>query len=131
MNARGFSYVPRDRVPKILPLLKDGDIVGTVTEMAGMDVAHTGLIVREKGIPRFLHAPLSGKKVLISDGSVAKYVSGLRTVSGLLRRIPPEQRPDLNHADSAAVLKQKPKPKRLLDAIRNTETASTASRTPA
>jgi hypothetical protein len=91
MNARGFSYVPRNRVRKVLPRLEAGDIIGTVTDMAGMDVAHTGLIVREKGIPRFLHAPLSGKKVLISDGSLAEYVGGLRGVSGVvvLRPSPP------------------------------------------
>ena len=92
MNARGFSVIPRNRVGKILPRLKEGDIIGTVTEIEGMDVAHTGLVVREKGILRFMHAPLSGKKVLISDGSLADYVAGLRGVNGIVVLRPSQPR---------------------------------------
>jgi hypothetical protein len=84
MSGRGFAYVPRAEVPQILGKLRNGDLIGTVADMQGMDVAHTGLIVLEEGVPRFLHAPLSGKKVLLAGGSLGDYVSGLRSVAGVV-----------------------------------------------
>jgi hypothetical protein len=93
MSARGFAYVPRAEVPKTLGKLQNGDLIGTVTDMEGMDVAHTGLIVLETGVPRFLHAPLSGKKVLLAGGSLGDYVGGLRSVAGVVvaRPLPPPE----------------------------------------
>ena len=84
MSARGFAYVPRERVAEVLPRLKEGDVIATVTETAGVDVSHTGLLVQEGGTLHFMHAPLSGKKVLISDGTLAQYVAAIRSVSGIV-----------------------------------------------
>ena len=84
MNERGFFVVPSRRVVDILPELLDGDILGTATTIAGMDVSHTGIVVREGGIPRFLHAPLSGGAVWMADGSVADYISSHKQMTGIV-----------------------------------------------
>jgi hypothetical protein len=84
MNRRGFVVVPKNRVVQILDQLQSGDIVGTVTTMEGIDVSHTGLAVREQGITRFLHAPLSGGKVVLTDGSLAEYIGKNGSVTGIV-----------------------------------------------
>jgi hypothetical protein len=58
--------------------------------MEGMDVSHTGLVIRQGDVVRFIHAPLSGKKVLISTGSLAEYVTGIRTHTGIVVARPVE-----------------------------------------
>jgi hypothetical protein len=84
MSRRGFSAVPQHRVSRLLDRLQSGDVVGTVTTMKGMDVSHTGLVVREQGITRLLHAPLSGGKVLLTDGSLAEYLEKNSSVTGIV-----------------------------------------------
>lgn len=84
MNRRGFTAVPKSRVGGILGRLRSGDIIGTVTTMKGMDVSHTGLIARDGGVPRFLHAPLSGGKVTLAEGSLADYIAGNIGVTGIV-----------------------------------------------
>ena len=84
MNRRGFYAVPRGRIPAVLSRLESGDIIGTVTTMKGMDVSHTGLIARENGVARFLHAPLSGGKVMLAEGSLAEYVQEHAGMTGIV-----------------------------------------------
>ncbi len=52
--------------------------------MKGMDVSHTGLIAREGDVPRFLHAPLSGGKVTLAEGSLADYIAGNSGLTGIV-----------------------------------------------
>jgi hypothetical protein len=84
MDRRGFYAVPKSRIGGILNRLQSGDIIGTVTTMKGMDVSHTGLVARENGVPRFLHAPLSGGKVVLAEGSLADYVRGNAGMTGIV-----------------------------------------------
>ncbi len=90
MNRRGFTVVPKGRVPAILDRLQSGDIIGTVTTMKGMDVSHTGLIARENGVARFLHAPLSGGKVTLAEGSLADYLQRNSGTTGIVVARPRE-----------------------------------------
>jgi N-acetylmuramoyl-L-alanine amidase-like len=84
MTRRGFYAVPANRIRRILHRLQSGDIIGTVTTMEGMDVSHTGVVAVDGGVPRFLHAPLSGGKVVLAEGSVADYVEGRAGVTGIV-----------------------------------------------
>jgi hypothetical protein len=59
------------------------------TSIAGLDVTHTGLAYRSAdGVMRVLHAPLSGGVVQVSPGTVAEYVNGLRSSTGILAARP-------------------------------------------
>jgi cell wall-associated NlpC family hydrolase len=84
MHRRGFAVVLKDRIPGILSQLRNGDIIGTATTMDGMDVSHTGIVVREKGTARFLHAPLSGGAVCLADGSLADYLAAHKSMTGIV-----------------------------------------------
>ena len=76
--------VTRERLPAAQRTLRSGDIIGTVTSMEGMDIAHTGMVMLTGETPRFLHAPLSGAKVVLSAGDLAAYVQGIRSNTGVV-----------------------------------------------
>ncbi len=57
LNAVPKTYVPRERVAAVEPLLQTGDIVGLCASQVGIDIAHTGLAYRDgDGVLRFFDA---------------------------------------------------------------------------
>ncbi len=84
LSAGPLYYIPADAIAEIEPDLQSGDVVGTVTTMTGMDIAHTGMVLRRGGKAHFMHAPLSGKHVLVSDGTLAEYIHNIRTHTGII-----------------------------------------------
>ncbi len=84
LSGAALHRVPRKHIASISGLLHDGDIVGTVTSQEGMDIAHTGMVIRKDKTAKFLHAPLSGGAVTISEGSLAEYVGRSKSVTGIV-----------------------------------------------
>jgi len=54
--------------------LRSGDVIGTVSSVEGLDIAHSGLLTADGGMLRFLHAPLSQGKVEVAPGSFIDYL---------------------------------------------------------
>ncbi|MEO5617201.1 MAG: N-acetylmuramoyl-L-alanine amidase-like domain-containing protein [Candidatus Eisenbacteria bacterium] len=67
INMTRRTHVPRDRVAGIERKLRTGDLVAITTSIAGLDYAHTGLIVREGSGARLLHASSESGRVLLDD----------------------------------------------------------------
>ena len=86
-------HIPSDRIAGIQNRLQNGDLIGTTTTMEGMDVSHTGMVLRQGNVVRFMHASLSGKNVLVSPGSLAEYVTGISSHTGIIVLRPLEPRP--------------------------------------
>ncbi len=84
LSGDALHRVPRGKILSVLGLLRNGDIIGIVTSMDGMDIAHTGMVIRKDGTAKFLHAPLSGGAVTISDGSLAEYVNRSKSATGIV-----------------------------------------------
>lgn len=83
------NLIARDRIPEITGRLETGDVLAFATGIAGLDVTHTGFAYRSRdGVMRVLHAPLSGGVVQVSPGTVADYVNGLRSATGILAARP-------------------------------------------
>ena len=71
-----------------------GDIIGITTNIDGLDVSHTGIAIRlEDGLIHFLHAPLKGHKVEITDITLAEYVLNNEHQTGIYvaRPLEPEK----------------------------------------
>lgn len=83
--------IPREKIADIEPLLKTGDIVAIATSKAGLDYAHTGLVVREGSVARLMHASLTKKKVIL-DERLSDYIASVKTHIGvsILRPIEPQ-----------------------------------------
>jgi hypothetical protein len=84
LTGNPLHRVPREKIASILDSLQNGDIIGTVTSMEGMDIAHTGMVIRKDGTSKFLHAPLSGGAVTISEKSLAEYANNIKTLTGIV-----------------------------------------------
>lgn len=89
LDAQPRNLIPRARIPEITGRLQTGDVLAFATTLEGLDVTHTGLAYRSRdGVMRVLHAPLSGGVVQVSPGTVADYVNGLRSATGILAARP-------------------------------------------
>lgn len=78
INARTLMYVPSDKIAAAESQLQTGDIVGLCTNVPGLDISHTGLIIKDKdGVPHFMDASSQKKnmKVTLEPGSISQYVA--------------------------------------------------------
>ena len=67
INSTRRTHVPRDRVTAIERKLRSGDLVAITTSLWGLDYAHTGIIIREGGEARLLHASSKYGRVMLDD----------------------------------------------------------------
>lgn len=59
---RNITYIPTDKIsPKITEKLKTGDYIGIYSKLDGLDVSHTGIVVKKDGKVFIRHA--SSRKV--------------------------------------------------------------------
>lgn len=93
LNRHTWHYIPQDRIEKIEPLLRDGDIVALTSGKPGLDIAHQGFAVRQNGRVYLLHASSLGKRVLISSQPLGQYVRSQKGQTGIIvaRMTDPEQ----------------------------------------
>jgi hypothetical protein len=67
INARRLNYVPLIKLAEAEPHLKTGDIVAVCTSDRGIDIAHTGLVIRDaEGVPHFMDASSSKSKMKVT-----------------------------------------------------------------
>lgn len=90
INSRELFYIPKENVKSIMDELQNGDIVAFVTTVDGLDYGHIGLINKEDGTARLMHASSTAKKVVI-DKPLDEYINGVSKFSGItvLRPITP------------------------------------------
>jgi hypothetical protein len=81
---RKMFYVPKARVADAAEMMKNGDIIGITTTIEGMDVGHTGVAVRQGTQIHFMHAPIAGSRVQITDVPLADYLKKIKKHSGIM-----------------------------------------------
>jgi hypothetical protein len=84
LNERRHFYIQKETLPKVQSGIKNGDIIGITTSMQGMDIAHTGLAIWVSGTLKFLHAPLSGSFVQMSEKSLHDYLMSHEKQTGIM-----------------------------------------------
>lgn len=83
LSRRGITYIPKSRVRKIEPRLRDGDIICIVTTWPETYTSHVGLASRDKnGVLRFLHASRNHRKVVL-DERLSDYLASFNTHAGI------------------------------------------------
>jgi hypothetical protein len=75
INRRTLYHIPTKVVPKVAPKIHDGDIIAITTDIPGMDVSHTGIAIWQDRQLHFLHAPITGSKVQITEKTLAEYLA--------------------------------------------------------
>jgi len=83
INSTRRTHVPRDRVTAIEGKLRTGDLIAITTSIAGLDYAHTGVVVREGGGARLLHASSKRGRVVLDDRIGAYLARAPRSSAGI------------------------------------------------
>ncbi|MES2706626.1 MAG: N-acetylmuramoyl-L-alanine amidase-like domain-containing protein [Verrucomicrobiota bacterium] len=83
VNALPVWYIPKSKVAAIESKLADGDIAGIVTKDQGGVCSHVGLITRQNGEARFMHASKNYHRVVI-DQTISKYLNTFASHAGLI-----------------------------------------------
>ncbi len=84
ISARRTFYIPKEDVAAIVPKLHNGDIIATTTDIEGIDTSHTGILIWQDGVLRFMHAPLAGGKVEISESALPEYLARNKRQTGIM-----------------------------------------------
>lgn len=87
------DYIPTNQIRRVYSQLQPGDIIGVATNIAGLDVTHTGLVYRQPdGTMGLIHASPAGEVTIARD--LQGYVGNVRNAIGILvaRPVDPRQR---------------------------------------
>jgi len=74
VNNRSYYYIPEARINSLGGNMQNGDMVGFVTKIEGLDVTHVGLIYWQEEKLTFIHASSAAKKVIINEDPLETYV---------------------------------------------------------
>ena len=84
INSRSMYHIPKADVKKIASRIKDGDIIGITSTVDGLDCNHTGIAVHKNGVLHFLHAPITGSKVQMTELPLWDYLAKIKKDAGIM-----------------------------------------------
>jgi hypothetical protein len=84
ISKRAMVHVPKDRVAQVADRIQSGDVIGITSDIPGMDIAHTGIAIRQHEKLHFMHAPITGSKVMITEKTLAEYLAGNKKQLGIM-----------------------------------------------
>jgi len=84
INNRTYYYIPKANIDQLGRGMQNGDMVGFVTAIKGLDLSHTGIIYWKEGRLTFIHASSTLKKVVVNEGSLASYAEGIKSNKGIM-----------------------------------------------
>lgn len=77
VTRRGITYIPTNDIDmEVLSALQAGDYVGIYSNHAGLDVSHTGLIVKDKDGVMLRHASSRNNVRRVVDDDLLEYLQG-------------------------------------------------------
>ena len=85
INKRKYYYIPKEKISKIECKIRTGDLIAITTSIKGLDISHVGIAIKmDDGRIHYLHAPNIGQKVKISKKTLADYLMGNKTQTGIM-----------------------------------------------
>jgi hypothetical protein len=85
INKREYFYIPKNKVSSVEDKINNGDLIAITTNAKGLDIGHVGIAVKkENGRIHFMHAPLAGSKVQISEDPLPVYLSKIKKHTGII-----------------------------------------------
>ena len=85
INARNYYNIPQSFIRCIEDSIKNGDIILLTASADGLDISHTGMAVKmDDGRIHFMHAPLRGKKIQITEQPLSEYVKAVDRHTGIM-----------------------------------------------
>jgi len=91
ISVRKNFWIPQGEIEKNESKIESGDIIGITTNIAGLDISHTGIAIRmEDGRIHLMHAPNVGFKVQITEKPLSNYIQGNKKQTGIIVLRPSE-----------------------------------------
>lgn len=84
VSAFEMNFIPKGNIKNKEGMIQTGDIIAFTTNIAGLDVSHTGFAIIHNERLHLLHASLQTQKVEISPVPLHDYLAPLRRVTGIL-----------------------------------------------
>ena len=86
INARSLKYLPMSKLEAAEHLLQTGDIVGVSTTAEGIDIAHTGLCIKdEQGVVHFMDAASSKRNMKVTiEPQISKCLNWSPRLTGVM-----------------------------------------------
>ena len=85
INSREYYYVPENFIECIEDKILTGDVILITASMDGLDISHTGIAIKmDDGRIHFMHAPLRGKKIQITEKPLGDYIKAIDRHTGIM-----------------------------------------------
>ncbi|MFZ2323291.1 MAG: N-acetylmuramoyl-L-alanine amidase-like domain-containing protein [Ignavibacteriaceae bacterium] len=85
INKRDYYYIPENDIEKIESKLQTGDLIALTTNNKGEDIGHVGIAIKmDDGRIHFMHAPLAGSKVQITEMPLCDYTKKIKKHTGIV-----------------------------------------------
>jgi len=86
INARSLMYLPMDKLAAAEHLLQTGDIVGVCTTEEGIDIAHTGLCIKDaQGVVHFMDASSARRRMRVTlEPEISKCLNWSPKLTGVM-----------------------------------------------
>ena len=85
MNNRDYYYIPENFIACVEDKIQTGDIILITASLDGLDISHTGVAVKmDDGRIYFMHAPLQGKKIQITEKPLSEYIKRIDRHTGVM-----------------------------------------------
>ena len=84
ISSTDFYYFPKSNPENLIKNLKHGVIIGLTSNTEGLDINHTGIIVWKDGQFHLLHAGLTAKMVVISEGPITDFIKPESKNTGIM-----------------------------------------------
>jgi len=84
ISSREYYFIPEEKIISVEEKINHGDLIAITTNIDGLDIAHVGIAVKKNGRTHFMHAPMVGKKVEITEKPLADYVKANKRQHGIM-----------------------------------------------
>ncbi len=85
INSRQYYYISENDIEKIESKIQTGDLIALTTSDTGLDIGHVGIAIKmDNGRIHFMHAPLVGSKVQITEMPLSDYVKKIKKHTGII-----------------------------------------------
>jgi len=81
---RDYFYIPKESIERMEYKIEPGDLLAMTIDMDNLDIAHVGFAVRQDKRIHLMHASSTGKRVMISEKPLSKYLKGIKKQSGIM-----------------------------------------------
>ncbi len=85
ISKREYYFIPKSEIEKVEDKIETGDLIALTSANKGEDIGHVGIAIKmDDGRIHFMHAPLAGSKVQITDLPLSDYTKKIKKQTGII-----------------------------------------------